>query len=77
MKKLIFIFLLTLTSCISLKQDSRKLHKISQRHPEVVAEKCKEVFNPADSIHESIMYLPGITKYIDNFVEVNCDSAIK
>jgi hypothetical protein len=76
MKKILFIFLLLITSCISLKQDSRKLHRISQRHPEVIVEKCKVSFNSADSIHESIVYLPGITKYMDNFIEVNCDSII-
>lgn len=77
MKKLLIVLALLSTSCISLKQDQRKLHRISQRHPEVIVEKCAETFNPADSVHESIVYLPGITKYLDNFVEVNCDSVVK
>lgn len=77
MKKLLIFIALLIASCNTLKQDSRKLHRISQRNPELIAEKCKETFNPADSIHESIVYLPGVTKYLDNFVEVNCDSVVK
>lgn len=76
MKKLLFILLMLLTSCITTKQDRNKLQRISQRHPEVIAEKCASSFNPTDSVYESIVYLPGETKYIDTFVEVNCDSVI-
>lgn len=77
MKKLLFIFLLLFTSCISLKQDRNKIQRISQRHPEVIAEKCASSFNPTDSVYESISFLPGETTYVDNFVEVDCDSFIK
>lgn len=77
MKKLIIILLITFSSCISLRRDQIKLEKINQRHPEVIAEKCSEIYIPIDSIIETIRYVPGETVYIDNFAEVNCDSMIK
>lgn len=78
MKKiLLFIGLIFITACNTLKQDRLKVTKISNRHPEVIAEICKISFNSSDSIHESIVYLPGVTKYIDNFAEVDCDSVVK
>lgn len=78
MKKILLITsLIFITACNTLKQDRNKIQRISQRHPEVVAEKCASSFNSTDSTYESIVYLPGDTEYIDTYITVNCDSIVK
>lgn len=78
MKKLILCIIpFLLIACNTQKLAIKRIDKISHKYPEVIAEKCKTSFNPSDSIHESISFLPGETTYVDNFIEVDCDSFIK
>lgn len=49
------------SGCNTTKRAERKLDKSIRLDPMPFIKKCAENFNPADSIHEKIIYKPGAT----------------
>lgn len=70
----IFLFVCCLQSCFTEQKANRQANKISERYPEIIAEKCGDKFPPI-----IVSDTTKITEYIekiDTFLSVNTDTLI-
>ncbi len=70
----LLILLVFLTACQTLKQDQKRVNKIHNRHPELIQSICTTIYQPKDSIHETIEYIQGATIISYDTITIDCDT---
>lgn len=79
MNRYIIILVVLLSSCMTRKSATKNLDRIQRNQPIALVEKCASIYQPIDSVKETIIYKPGtiIKDTVKVQVRVDCDSAKK